>query len=160
MVLLAGVHTLLDLSAWEASSIPTPAQYRACSFSVFTFLPSPRSSRICISYFCRVLYLSFSWSCVTHVCAACTHVMYTCAGVCQDGILDMCAQRGIGVVMGAPYSSGILATGAIEGAMYAYEPATEETLDKVCIPTSRIFMIAVIMNGIFWRELGDPYRWP
>jgi len=49
----------------------------------------------------------------------------------EDGILDLCKEKNIGVVMGGPYSSGILASGAVEGAMYAYSPATAEILDKV-----------------------------
>ena len=37
--------------------------------------------------------------------------------------LPYCAERGIGIVLGGPYNSGILATGARPGAFYNYEPA-------------------------------------
>jgi D-threo-aldose 1-dehydrogenase len=52
----------------------------------------------------------------------------------QD-VLDLefplCVERGIGVVVGAVYASGILATGAVPGATYAYEPATPEVMARV-----------------------------
>ena len=41
-----------------------------------------------------------------------------------------CADRDVGVVIGSVFASGILATGPIEGAYYAYEPASEEILRK------------------------------
>merc|ERR1711935_229261 len=40
-------------------------------------------------------------------------------------------KRGVGIVLGAPYASGILATGAIEGASYNYGLASVEILEKV-----------------------------
>ena len=52
----------------------------------------------------------------------------------QD-VLDLefplCVERGIGVIVGAVYASGILATGAVPGATYAYEPATPEVMARV-----------------------------
>ena len=42
-----------------------------------------------------------------------------------------CAERNVGVVIGSPYASGILATGAVCGALYNYAPASEAVLDKV-----------------------------
>ena len=47
-----------------------------------------------------------------------------------DDALPRCVDRGIGIVIGSPYASGILATGAIEGARYNYAPATPEILEK------------------------------
>ena len=44
--------------------------------------------------------------------------------------LPRCEERGIRVVIGGPYNSGILATGAVEGAYYNYLPATPEVLDR------------------------------
>ena len=41
-----------------------------------------------------------------------------------------CVEHGAGVVIGAVFASGILATGPVEGARYAYAPATEEILEK------------------------------
>ncbi|MEM7750536.1 MAG: aldo/keto reductase [Pseudomonadota bacterium] len=45
--------------------------------------------------------------------------------------LPLCAERNASVVIGAPFASGILATGAREGAMYRYQPATPEILERV-----------------------------
>ncbi len=53
----------------------------------------------------------------------------------DQGVLDAefpaCAARGVGVVIGAVFASGILATGAVAGAKYAYADATPELLDRV-----------------------------
>ena len=52
----------------------------------------------------------------------------------QDALetfLPLCEKRGIGIVIGGPYNSGILATGPIPGAWYNYDPAPDEILDKV-----------------------------
>ncbi len=46
--------------------------------------------------------------------------------------LPGCVKKGVGIVVGSPLASGILATGAVEGAKYNYAPATVEILDKVC----------------------------
>ena len=48
-----------------------------------------------------------------------------------DGIFPELERRGIGVVIGAPYASGILAMGAVPGARYAYAPAVPEMLERV-----------------------------
>jgi D-threo-aldose 1-dehydrogenase len=48
-----------------------------------------------------------------------------------DSFLPLCQARGIGIVVGGPYNSGILATGAREGAFYNYDPAPRAILDKV-----------------------------
>lgn len=44
--------------------------------------------------------------------------------------LPECLQRGIGIVIGSPYASGILATGPTAGAVYNYGAAPPEILDK------------------------------
>ncbi|MCL6283925.1 aldo/keto reductase [Ruegeria sp. 2012CJ41-6] len=49
-----------------------------------------------------------------------------------DSFLPLCEARGIGIVTGGPYNSGILATGAKPGAYYNYEVAPKEVLDRVC----------------------------
>ncbi len=41
------------------------------------------------------------------------------------------AQRGVGVIVGAPYNSGILARGAVEGATYFDGPPPPTVSDKV-----------------------------
>ncbi|GHF41900.1 aldo/keto reductase [Seohaeicola zhoushanensis] len=48
-----------------------------------------------------------------------------------DSFLPLCEARGIGIVIGGPYNSGILATGARPGAFYNYDPAPPEILDRV-----------------------------
>ena len=45
--------------------------------------------------------------------------------------LPLCEKRGIGIVVGGPYNSGILATGPKPGAYYNYDPAPEDILDRV-----------------------------
>jgi D-threo-aldose 1-dehydrogenase len=47
-----------------------------------------------------------------------------------DEEFPRCAERGVGAVIGAVFASGILATGPVEGATYAYAPAEEEILEK------------------------------
>ena len=46
----------------------------------------------------------------------------------DQGALDvefpLCEERGVGVVIGAVFASGILATGPVEGAVYGYRPAS------------------------------------
>ena len=45
--------------------------------------------------------------------------------------LPFCIERGIGVIVGGPFNSGILATGAVAGARYNYAPAPPEIVDRV-----------------------------
>jgi D-threo-aldose 1-dehydrogenase len=45
--------------------------------------------------------------------------------------LPLCEERGIGIVLGGPYNSGILATGARPGAHYNYSPASDIVLERV-----------------------------
>ena len=48
-----------------------------------------------------------------------------------ESMLPMCEERGIGIVIGGPYNSGILATGAKQGAFYNYDPAPQDILERV-----------------------------
>ena len=48
-----------------------------------------------------------------------------------DGFLPLCQARGIGIVLGGPYNSGILATGPRPGAFYNYDPAPPAILERV-----------------------------
>ena len=48
-----------------------------------------------------------------------------------DAEFPRCAAKGIGIIIGAVFASGILATGAVQGAHYAYSAATPEVLAKV-----------------------------
>jgi D-threo-aldose 1-dehydrogenase len=48
-----------------------------------------------------------------------------------DREFPLCVERGIGFVIGAPFASGILATGAVQGARYRYADATPGVMTKV-----------------------------
>jgi len=48
-----------------------------------------------------------------------------------ERLLPACEARGVGLVIGGPYNSGVLATGAIPGARYDYAPASEPVLARV-----------------------------
>ncbi|MBB4481140.1 aldo/keto reductase [Rhizobium etli] len=48
-----------------------------------------------------------------------------------ETFLPMCEARDIGIVLGGPYNSGILATGPIAAAQYNYSDAPSEIADKV-----------------------------
>ena len=47
-----------------------------------------------------------------------------------DEDLPLCQERGVGIVIGAVFASGILATGPRDGALYAYQPAEREIMTK------------------------------
>ncbi len=48
-----------------------------------------------------------------------------------DSEFPRCAERGVGIIIGGGYNSGILATGAVKGAMYNYAPAEPGILERV-----------------------------
>lgn len=48
-----------------------------------------------------------------------------------NSFLPLCDSRGIGVITGGPYNSGILATGAKPGAFYNYDPAPAQIIERV-----------------------------
>ena len=48
-----------------------------------------------------------------------------------QSFLPLCEKRGIGIILGGPYNSGILASGAVKDAWFNYAPATAEILEKV-----------------------------
>ena len=48
-----------------------------------------------------------------------------------DTFLPRCLARGVGIIIGGPFNSGILATGAVPGARYDYHPAPPAILDRV-----------------------------
>tara|TARA_R110002049_G_scaffold150865_2_gene314124 strand:- start:112 stop:1158 length:1047 start_codon:yes stop_codon:yes gene_type:complete len=48
-----------------------------------------------------------------------------------ETFLPLCTKRDVGIILGGPYNSGILATGPIEGARYNYAPAPPAILDRV-----------------------------
>jgi D-threo-aldose 1-dehydrogenase len=47
-----------------------------------------------------------------------------------DDLLPICEERGVGIVLGGVYNSGILAKGPVPGARFNYGPAPKEVLDK------------------------------
>ena len=48
-----------------------------------------------------------------------------------ESFLPLCETRGIGIVIGGPYNSGILASGPKPGAFYDYEPAPDAIVERV-----------------------------
>ncbi len=48
-----------------------------------------------------------------------------------ESFLPLCQSRGIGIVIGGPYNSGVLASGPKPGAFYNYDPAPAEILERV-----------------------------
>ncbi|MFT7370500.1 MAG: D-threo-aldose 1-dehydrogenase [Octadecabacter sp.] len=48
-----------------------------------------------------------------------------------ETFLPLCLERDVGIILGGPYNSGILATGAVDGAHYDYELAPEAILQRV-----------------------------
>ena len=48
-----------------------------------------------------------------------------------DDFLPLCEQRGVGVIIGGPLNSGILATGARQGAKYDYMDAPKGVMNRV-----------------------------
>lgn len=48
-----------------------------------------------------------------------------------ESFLPLCDARGIGVLLGGPFNSGVLATGAVPGAKYNYAEAPAEIMEKV-----------------------------
>ncbi|EJN16671.1 putative oxidoreductase, aryl-alcohol dehydrogenase like protein [Pseudomonas sp. GM78] len=48
-----------------------------------------------------------------------------------DSFLPLCEERGASVLVGGGFNSGILATGAVQGARYNYAPAPAAILEKV-----------------------------
>jgi len=48
-----------------------------------------------------------------------------------ESFLPLCAQRDVGIILGGPYNSGILATGAVAGAKYNYADAPPDIVERV-----------------------------
>ena len=45
--------------------------------------------------------------------------------------LPLCQERDISIIIGGPFNTGILATGAVDGAFYNYKPAPDDILARV-----------------------------
>jgi D-threo-aldose 1-dehydrogenase len=48
-----------------------------------------------------------------------------------DEFLPLCERRDIALIIGGAYNTGILATGAVEGAYFQYAPAPPEIMERV-----------------------------
>lgn len=48
-----------------------------------------------------------------------------------ESFLPLCERRDVGIILGGPYNSGILATGPVEGAKYNYAEAPPDILERV-----------------------------
>jgi D-threo-aldose 1-dehydrogenase len=48
----------------------------------------------------------------------------------MERLLPLCEKHSISLIIGGPYNSGILATGAVNGATYDYRPAMPEILER------------------------------
>lgn len=48
----------------------------------------------------------------------------------QERLMPLCQERGVGIVIGGPYNSGILATGPRPGAHWNYAPAPDWVMEK------------------------------
>lgn len=49
----------------------------------------------------------------------------------EETLLPICRERGVSIISGGVFNSGILATGAVKGAYFDYAPASEDILDRV-----------------------------
>lgn len=48
-----------------------------------------------------------------------------------NSFLPLCEEKKVSIILGGPYNTGILATGAVEGAYYNYAPAPQDVMAKV-----------------------------
>lgn len=69
------------------------------------------------------------------------------------GFMDKAAARGVGVVIGGPYNSGILATGPRPGAHYNYAPAPQAVLDRAA-------RLQAMCEGYGVRLVDAAFRFP
>ena len=73
-------------------------------------------------------------------------------------MLDMCAERGVSVVIGAPYASGILVRGPEPGALYNYRAAKPEIIAKALIGLLVFSALAWVVNAGDCRDLWRTFR--
>ena len=69
------------------------------------------------------------------------------------GFMDKAASQGVGVVIGGPYNSGVLATGPRPGAHYNYAPAPQTVLDSVA-------RLQALCEGPGTRLVDAAFRFP
>lgn len=70
-----------------------------------------------------------------------------------ESFLPLCEERGIGLVIGGAYNSGILATGPKPGAYYNYDPAPQDILDRVA-------QIEAVCQGEGVRLIDAAFQFP
>ena len=70
-----------------------------------------------------------------------------------NSFLPMCEDKGVGIVIGGAYNSGILATGPKPGAFYNYDPAPAEILNRVA-------RIEAICNSHNTRMVDAAFNFP
>ena len=74
----------------------------------------------------------------------------------QDALtsfLPLCDARGVGIITGGPYNSGILATGPVEGSYYNYEVADDDV-------KARVARIEAICTAHDVRLMDAAFRFP
>jgi D-threo-aldose 1-dehydrogenase len=91
-----------------------------------------------------------------------------------DDLLPVCEQKGVAILTAGPFNSGILATGAIPGAAYNYQPAPAPIMDRVrrlegvCqrhsvdlataalqFPLAHPSVVSMVAGGISAEEVGQ-----
>lgn len=74
-----------------------------------------------------------------------------------ESFLPLCEHRGIGIIIGGPYNSGILATGPKQGAYYNYETAPAEIMAQVrALEAECIAKGSSLVAAAFQFPLGHP----
>ena len=92
-------------------------------------------------------------------------------------LLPICEENRISIIVGGPYNSGILASGAVKGATFNYEPAAPAIMDRVAkveavcsrhevplkaaalqFPLAHPAIAAIIPGGRSPEEIDENYR--
>ncbi len=92
-------------------------------------------------------------------------------------LLPICEENRISIIVGGPYNSGILASGAVDGATFNYEPAAPAIMDRVAkveavcsrhdvplkaaalqFPLAHPAIAAIIPGGRSPKEVDENYR--
>lgn len=71
----------------------------------------------------------------------------------QESFLPKCVERGVGIVVGGPYNSGILATGPKPGAHWNYAPAPDWVMTKAA-------RLQAVCDGFGVRLVDAAFQFP